>query len=77
MFLTKRHAMTVYGIADAKHDTVLKSALRENQAYLHVYMSLTLQVINRSLKVSQSVWTSGGNTNSCDFTMNKLHGTKI
>jgi len=69
--------MKVYGIADAKHDTFSKSALHENQIYLHVSMSLTLKVINRRLKDSDSVWTSGGNTNSCDFTMNKLYGTKI
>lgn len=72
MFLTKRHAMKVYGIADAKHDRFSKSALHENQMYLHVSMSLTLKAINRSLGDSDSAWAIGGNTNSCDFTMNKL-----
>ena len=70
--MTKRHAMKVYGIADAKHDTFSKSAFHENQMYLHVSMSLTLKAINRSLEESDSFWANGGNMNSCDFTMNKL-----
>jgi hypothetical protein len=77
MFMTKRHAMKVYGIADAKYNTFSKSALHENQMYLHDSMSLTLKAINRSLADSVSVRTSGGNTNSCDFTMNKFYGTKM
>jgi peptidase E len=69
--------MKVYGTADAKHDTFSKSALHENQMHLHVSMSLTPEAINRSLEDSDSVWACGGNTNSCDFTMNKLYETKI
>jgi hypothetical protein len=77
MFMMKRHAVKVYGIADAKHDTFSKSALHDNQMCLHVSMSLTLKAINRSLEDLDSVWARDGNTNSCDFTMNKLYGNRI
>jgi peptidase E len=66
MFAMKSHAIKVYGIAEAKHDTISKSALRENQMCLHVSMSLTLKAINSSLEDSDSVWAGGGNTNSCE-----------
>ena len=72
MFMMKPHAIKVYGIADTKHGRFSKSALHEYRMYLHVSMSLTLKAINRSLEDSDSDWASGGNTNSCDFTMNML-----
>jgi hypothetical protein len=36
MFMMKRHAMKVYGITEAKHDTFSKYALHENEMSLHV-----------------------------------------